>query len=206
MNEAGTTFLLPENWQEIQFFVESDKVPSRPATPMNVRPIVSPYPECNTKFFTKIYCTSHNLSVLMITVFSSFTTASSLEIHRKMDVLFCWFSWKVDCGVCPSTLLRYISSWDAPSAPSRKCYEDLSCKGRGSTKRGERVWRYRRWYKWKVRLYSSSQQGDHCSGNLLLVLLFKDNYFRRRHDWSWPKNPRFSFWRDLAIWVLDASN
>ncbi|CAJ0931805.1 unnamed protein product, partial [Mesorhabditis belari] len=33
VNEAGTTFLLPDRWPAIQFFVDSNKAPSRPATP-----------------------------------------------------------------------------------------------------------------------------------------------------------------------------
>jgi len=49
MNEAGTVFLLPENWATMEFFVEST-VPSRPATPMdqalNERPISPYYPAC----------------------------------------------------------------------------------------------------------------------------------------------------------------
>lgn len=36
MNEAGTKFLLPDDWRIMEFFAESDKVPSRPATPFDI--------------------------------------------------------------------------------------------------------------------------------------------------------------------------
>ncbi|UMM22583.1 hypothetical protein L5515_003724 [Caenorhabditis briggsae] len=36
MNEAGTSFLLPDEWSSMQFSVESDKAPSRPATPADI--------------------------------------------------------------------------------------------------------------------------------------------------------------------------
>lgn len=36
MNEAGTSFLLPDGWSTMEFFAESDGALSRPATPMDI--------------------------------------------------------------------------------------------------------------------------------------------------------------------------
>jgi len=36
MNEAGTSFLLPDGWSTMEFFAESDRAPSRPVTPMDI--------------------------------------------------------------------------------------------------------------------------------------------------------------------------
>ncbi|CAI4220914.1 unnamed protein product [Auanema sp. JU1783] len=52
MNEAGTAFLIPKNFKEMHFLVDSDKMPSRPATPTHARPI-SPYPDGNIEIVTK---------------------------------------------------------------------------------------------------------------------------------------------------------
>lgn len=34
-------FLLPDGWEEIEFYVEADKAPLRPATPMDETPAKS---------------------------------------------------------------------------------------------------------------------------------------------------------------------
>ncbi|KAE9549362.1 hypothetical protein FO519_007419, partial [Halicephalobus sp. NKZ332] len=36
VNETDTKFLLPDGWQTMQFTAESDKAPSRPATPFDI--------------------------------------------------------------------------------------------------------------------------------------------------------------------------
>ncbi|CAJ0939682.1 unnamed protein product, partial [Mesorhabditis belari] len=43
VNEAGTTFLLPDGWPAIQFFVDSNKAPSRPETPADIEAQFSDY-------------------------------------------------------------------------------------------------------------------------------------------------------------------
>lgn len=60
MNETapeGTSFLLPDGWPTMLFFAESDKVSSRPATPMDhaadVRP-TSPEGNINSTIFLNI--------------------------------------------------------------------------------------------------------------------------------------------------------
>ncbi|CAD6198109.1 unnamed protein product [Caenorhabditis auriculariae] len=45
VNENGSAFILPADFSNMQFSVESDKTPSRPASSMDVRPNVSPYPD-----------------------------------------------------------------------------------------------------------------------------------------------------------------
>ncbi|CAB3404090.1 unnamed protein product [Caenorhabditis bovis] len=41
VDESGKTFLLPDEWPDRQFIVESDRVPSRPATPMDIQGITT---------------------------------------------------------------------------------------------------------------------------------------------------------------------
>ncbi|CAJ0956039.1 unnamed protein product, partial [Mesorhabditis belari] len=43
VNEAGTTFLLPDGWPAIQFFVDSNKAPSRRETPADIEAQFSDY-------------------------------------------------------------------------------------------------------------------------------------------------------------------
>ncbi|CAJ0939614.1 unnamed protein product, partial [Mesorhabditis belari] len=43
VNEAGTTFLLPDGWPAIQFFVDSNKAPSRPETLADIEAQFSDY-------------------------------------------------------------------------------------------------------------------------------------------------------------------
>ncbi|CAD6196210.1 unnamed protein product [Caenorhabditis auriculariae] len=36
VDDTGKTFLLPDGWESMEFHVESNQVPSRPATPMDI--------------------------------------------------------------------------------------------------------------------------------------------------------------------------